>query len=231
MSILQNNQKFKVILWDMAERELAELPAKEDIEVTFSKRFIRRMNRILRADKYGYLRLVDARWKRTVAACVAICIMLSSAMSVKAIREPVIEFIENCYEKFTEFVFGEKQETEQDIPETIETVYVPAYIPEGYKQGSVDDFPQMIYTTWKNEDGNTINFRQVVAFSTNLVIDTETQNYKNILIDNLKVYYLIDGTNTYYQWIYNNYLFSLEFTGEISSEEAIQIISSISEKK
>ncbi len=229
MSVLQKNQNFKAALWALAETELAELPARETLSYTYSKRFLRGMKRILRAEKYGYLKLVNAKWKRTVAACVTVCILLSGAMSVKAIREPVIEFIEYCYEEFTRFVFGENDSSELDVPETIETEYAPTYIPEGYVEVDYQTTPILIVKAWEKLGDNLV-YRQIVANLTNRNIDTETVNYQKLYVDGLEIYYLVDDSHGYYQWIDHNYLFSLDFTGNIEQEEVLKIISSVAEK-
>lgn len=230
MSVLQKNQNFKAALWALAETELAELPARETLSYTYSKHFLRGMKRILRAEKYGYLKLVNAKWKRTVAACVTVCILLSGAMSVKAIREPVIEFIEYCYEEFTRFVFGENNSSELDVPETIETEYAPTYIPEGYTQTSSESHLQVSSITYENSNLEKIIFMQTVVTYINWNFDTETKDYQIIDVNGMEVYYLVDDTHGYYQWFNNNYLFSLDFTGDIKQEEVLRIISSITEK-
>ena len=230
MSVLQKNQNFKAALWALAEIELAELPARETLSYTYSKHFLRGMQRILRAEKYGYLKLVNAKWKRTVAACITVCILLSGAMSVKAIREPVIEFIEYCYEEFTRFVFGENDSSELDVPETIETEYAPTYIPEGYTKTSSESHLQVSSITYENSNQEKIVFMQTIALNTERIFDTETEDYQKLMVDGLEIYYLVDDTHGHYQWIENNYLFSLEFTGNISQEEVLKIIDSLDEK-
>lgn len=229
MSVLQKNQNFKAALWALAETELAELPVRETLSYTYSKHFLRGMKRILRAEKYGYLKLVNAKWKRTVAACVTVCILLSGAMSVKAIREPVIEFIEYCYEEFTRFVFGENDSSELDVPETIETEYAPTYIPEGYVEVNSESYEQLTVTTWQN-GSNIITFKQAVATSANFNFDTETNDYQIIDLNGLQIYYIFEENDQCYQWIYNNYLFIIKVTGTVEQNDIMNIIASVAEK-
>ena len=81
-------------------------------------------------------------------------IAFSCSMTVSAIREPVVEFFTNVYEKLLEMVFDE--EDIATAPNTIETVYSLGTIPDGYviDHFIIDDVATNI--AWKNENGERL---------------------------------------------------------------------------
>ncbi|AEV70083.1 DUF4367 domain-containing protein [Acetivibrio clariflavus] len=113
-------------------RELEALSADYEIEHEFSKRFERRMKKLVRRSKTGnqaggavFLR------RRAVALAAAIVILLATAMSVSAVRAAVFEFITEVYEKFTHIFFNESRSSSDSAGEFI--VRRPSFIPEGFE--------------------------------------------------------------------------------------------------
>ena len=90
-------------------RELEAMPADHEIEHEFSKRFERRMKKLVRRSKTGN-QAGGAVFllRRAVALAAAIVILLAAAMSVSAVRAAVFEFITGAYEKGTHIFFERK---------------------------------------------------------------------------------------------------------------------------
>jgi hypothetical protein len=108
------------------------MPADHEIEHEFSKRFERRMGKLIRRSKTGSPVGAIAFLRRHMVAFVAaIIILFASAMSVSAVRAAVFEFITEVYEKFTHIFFNESRSS-QDAADGF-AIYEPAYIPEGFK--------------------------------------------------------------------------------------------------
>jgi hypothetical protein len=112
--------------------ELEAMPADHEITHEFSKRFERRMGKLVRRGKTGspaggavFLR------RRAVALIATIIILFASAMSVSAVRAAVFEFITEVYEKFTHMFFEESPPSQESSDEFI--VRRPSFIPEGFE--------------------------------------------------------------------------------------------------
>jgi len=113
-------------------RELKALPEEHEIKHEFSKRFERRMRKLVRRSKTGspaggavFLR------RRAVALAAAIVILLATAMSVSAVRAAVFEFITEVYEKFTHMFFEESPPSQESADEFF--IRRPSFIPEGFE--------------------------------------------------------------------------------------------------
>jgi len=113
-------------------RELEAMPADHEIEHEFSKRFERRMGKLIRRGKTGSPVGAIAFLRRHMVAFVAaIIILFASAMSVSAVRAAVFEFITEVYEKFTHMFFEESPPSQESSDEFI--VRRPSFIPEGFE--------------------------------------------------------------------------------------------------
>lgn len=82
----------------------------------FSETFNRKMEKLLRFSQKSYFPYVNTIGKRVAIITIAVVISLSAtAFSVKAIREPVVNFFVNVYEKFSSIVF-QSDESEKTYP-------------------------------------------------------------------------------------------------------------------
>ena len=88
------------------------------------------MDNLIRRSKNPFQRYFNTLGRRVAGIAAAMLIAFSCAMTVKAVREPVVEFFTNIYEKFVEIIFGEDDIAK--APDTIETVYTLGFIPDGY---------------------------------------------------------------------------------------------------
>jgi hypothetical protein len=103
----------------------------------------------------------------------AVFILMSTMVfSVSALREPVIQFFIEVYEKFSTVLFHSHEDALVP-PTALEIIYEPAWLPEGYaaqdEMTVMTDVLQIRYYTNGNE---VFVFRQYVAGS-GVNIDTE----------------------------------------------------------
>lgn len=195
-------------------------------EVTPSPAYIKRMERLIKRQKRSYWKYVNTIGKRIAVIAVAIAITFALSMSVSAVREPVVEFFVNIYEKFVEFFYDEGDIAK--APDTIETVYTLGYVPEGYELESCS--LNELYTTfvWKNDVGEQIVFSQGLLDSYSL-IDNENSNYEIMRVNDITVAFLEKGDIRYYYWNTKNYRFILHMSSDISYDIFDSLINSIIE--
>ena len=99
-------------------------------EVKYSEKYLKYIDRLIKQTKSPFYKYFNTFGKRVAGIAAAMLIAFSCAMTVKAVREPVVEFITNVYEKFVEIIFDEKDIAK--APDTIGTVYTLGMIPNGY---------------------------------------------------------------------------------------------------
>lgn len=153
---------------------------------------------------------------------LAIVISLTATtFGVKAIRESVIKFITETFEKFTAVsVEDEEPVVQNDIVKA-----VPQHIPEGYTLESEVDSGIFYRIIYSNQDENTIDYIQKINFGTIANVNTEDIEYDTININSLEgIKYIKNGVNTVV-FADKNYIYTIY--GHVSFDELIKMAQSI----
>ena len=182
------------------------------------------MNNLIKRSKNPFQRYFNTIGKRVAGIAAAILIVFSCSMTVSAVREPVVEFFTNIYEKFVEIFFEE--DAIAKAPDTIETVYILGTIPGDYviDHFIIDDVATDMI--WRNNDGNRIVFSQGILHGS-FVVDTEETAYDIIERNGKKIAYSEKYGIKSFFWNSTEYEFSLTIPSNISNEEAFVLIESI----
>ena len=138
---------------------------------TFSRRFQRKMQALLRYERRRPFARRAAAAGRAVAA-VLLCVLILNAVligSVEAYRERAYEIVETVTRKFTAFSVKVNENTPPAEFKPIE----PPYVPEGYAvtEKNVSDISQVIL--YSDNDGGHISFTQMILTSGSVLFDTE----------------------------------------------------------
>lgn len=200
------------------------LPSDEELAgITFSKEFEIKMQKLINAQKKVYYYWINTVGKRVAIIITAIIIGLTATtFGVKAIREAVIEFITETFEKFTQIT------VEKDEP-TTPTEFVkikPEYIPDGFEVERDIYTEGLIYSIiYRDSDNRSITYTQQIPDNSGMDADTENSvlktiyinSYEGIVYENKESYTLLFANENYY--------FSI--TSKIDVEELQKIAESI----
>ncbi|MDD2261914.1 MAG: DUF4367 domain-containing protein [Clostridia bacterium] len=207
---------------------LSQIPPDSEIIWTPSEKFELKMKKLIKSSRRGYWHFINTSLKRAAIIVVAILVLLGFSMSIKAIREPVVQFIITIYEKYTNIFFG--NDTELDLPRTIEQKYIITAIPEGYTFLSMEEISLNRKLIWRNKDNEEIIFNQGILYNANMTIDTEDASYEYVMVGTYKAIYLTKWNMQIIIWENGIYKFSINCTTSISYEELIRIAESLSEE-
>lgn len=163
--------------------------------------------------------------KRVAGIAATLLIVFGCSMTVSAVREPIVSFCMNTYEKFTEFFFDASDI--EKAPSTIETVYTLGYVPEGYEISSELVERYRANFVWKNRNGDPIEFKQYTLDGI-LHIDHEQSDIHLIEENGIYIYFKeAYGLKTYY-WSTNEYRFCLKITDDnVATEDGMELIRSV----
>lgn len=214
--------EFKQAFREVMSVEFSHIPTDENsIDYTFSDKFERKMQKLIKAQKKSSWKFTNTAKKR-VAILIAILIaLLATACSVKQIREPIVTFFTETYDSFVEYFF------EGDTVDEITYEYQLTYVPKGFEQTEVDRTATSITTVYENESGDLIDFCQTTTSSTGHFIDTENGETINMDIAGTNVsIYQIDGA-CHVTWIHKTYFFTLTCYGEFDVGMIQQMIASV----
>ena len=215
--------EFKKAFREIVSLEFSHIPTDENsIEYTFSEKFIKKMNKLIKAQKKSYWRFINTTSKRVAIILLSIFTIFSTAFSVKAIREPILNFIKQVYESFTHYSF------EGDTTRTIAKEYIITYIPDGFEQTNKLKNDYSINTTYENPSGDIIEFSQKItekhsgAFKNN-----ENTTISKITVNSIEIelYEWYDIKNAI--WIYDGYHFELNCYGNVDLNTIKEIIQSV----
>ena len=202
------------------------LPSDQELEgVTFSKDFERKMLRLIARQKKSYYYLIDTVGKRVAIILLAIVMSLTATtFGVKAIREAVIEFFTETFEKFTQVTL----ENEAVITEQSFVKVSPQYVPEGYafeSEMETDIIYRIIYRDFNKDPINDIDYTQKINYGTIANANTEDVEYENITINSFDgIKYIKNGINTVV-FADNTYMYTIY--GQVPFEELIKMAESI----
>ena len=200
----------------------------EDMEVEFSKQYEVYMEKLLSGKIPKRRKYFNTVGKRIAACVAAVMIIFGGSMTVKAFREPVVEFFTNAYEKIVEIFFGDDDIA--NAPSEIETVYTLGYVPDGYEMESyfVNNFNTSTTTVFTNNETELIFCQYILG--TKAGLDNEDTNLEYLYIGDMKVLIVDKNETRSLFWNTNEYAFSLDMHIQISEDEWIAIIQSITEK-
>ena len=203
------------------EKWLASYPSDEELArmYTLSPRFERQMARWLSRQRKPYYPYVNKAWKRTLIAATVALLLFAASMSVSAIRQPVVRFMVEVYEKCSSLFYQEKQEIGE------EANYRPTYLPEGFSLISENLLDAVVILRYENAEGKSVVFRQYPLRSYELQINTEGLQYEDILIGAEQgVFYTNKGWNNL-AWNDGSYAFIL--IAEIDKQDMLRIAESV----
>lgn len=216
------NELLKEALITSLEKELETLPSNLKDYYSFSAEFERKMKRLIKKSHIKYVNINKFRIRKSNVAASLIIIIAAASMSVEAIRIPVIKLTEKIYTEFSEILFDNEDNIE--VPETIEDVYVPSYIPEGYTLLEEEDLKLMHFFVYSNEKEQEIMVEQFTV-SVSMAVDTEGITTEDITINEMNgIIYTKRGLTTI---IINDNKYVHLVSGYESREELIKVAESL----
>jgi len=166
---------FREVAKQSSDRMMAELPSEEYLaqQLSFSPGFEQRMQELFANPNPA--RAQKRRVTRVLAIAAAIAILLiSSLMSVSAVRQAVFTFFTELYENHIVAWF-EPDSAELSAPETILEFREPADIPAGYARAVADQADLLYAVSYINAEGTELMFEQTILNSVQYALDIEAE--------------------------------------------------------
>lgn len=193
-------------------------------KIDLGEDYERYMNNLIKRSKNPFQRYFNTVGRRVAGIAAAMLIAFSCSMTVKAVREPVVEFFTGVYEKIVEFFFS--ADSIANAPNTIEKVYTLGYIPDEYILKEYRYLGVCAESVWENQESNTIILTQDILNGI-VTFDYENSNYNIMYVSGFKVAYIDKrGTKMLY-WNSSEYAFTMSVSCELSLEECAILIESL----
>ena len=165
--------------------------------------------------------------RRVVLVAAILTALMAAALTVYAFREPLIKFFTRDAGTHYEFQFVTEQGA--DMPEHLEAVYKPTYLPEGFILKDQAISSAGVGFVWYNHDKDQyITFDQYTVSSIgNSGPNAEGVTTKVQNIRGYEVFCVYDKGAIMYDWIGNGYICSLFCDPGVGEEELQKIFYSI----
>lgn len=213
-----NQELFKQALVEGVNRRLDREIAAYDEDITYSRRHIKNMTRIVNGKTPR-----KPLSPKMIAILVAAAILLASCAIIY--RNEIRGFITDVREFFVKVTFDEGD----NVSQTIEEIYELRYVPEGYELVSQTGY-WIIETIYTDSDGNKIKFIQQPLDNSSFAVDSENDYDKFTNIGGYEIYYRYTNGTYYYIWNDGKYALKLNLTEELPWQELELIINRIKTK-
>lgn len=190
-----------------------------------SYKFNQSMNSLIKKEKTRVWKYINTTGKK-VAVIILVCILFSSfAMSVEAIRTPVVRFVTVIYETFTKIIIDNSPKNSP--PAIINQKLCPSLMIEGYEQTSEHNDVLIYQLRWVNKNNDEIVYQQNTLANYSAIIDTEKSPHEYINIDQGEAIYFKSNDKHSVIWNNESYAFKITCPLSISIDDLIRLANSV----
>lgn len=201
-------------LWLRSFPDGADIPERQ-----FSKRFERRMKRLLREQRRSPRTNQALRTFRRAAAILlaAGALSFSGLMTGEAYREKMVEVIAHVFHDLTEYRFvleesehrhGMEEAGEGPLTELPEMTF--AYIPDGMEKVEDTARDMSRYILYEAEDGSFFELRQdLIIGSYQRILDTEDAVVEEFYVGDSEAVFQMKNDTSIIFWVNDNILYTL----------------------
>ena len=208
-----SKEALKMAMREAVSAEFAHIPTDESaIEYTFSAKLEKKMYKFLKAQKNSYWHFYNTASKRVAIVFAVLLILVTTACSVKEIREPIVNFIKRVYETFVEYSY------EGDTVGIITKKYEIKELPEGFVQTQYLESEASISITYENENGDMVIFYQNITKGASFSWDNEQGKIYSKRIGSLDVEIYESDVVKQAFWIQDGYSFGIACLGTLEME-------------
>lgn len=204
---------------------LDNLPEEKELSYVFSKRFEKKMNKLIKREKRTPFMRMFIRYGERVAIIFLVIVSISfvTTMSVEAYRVRFFEKITEVWEEFTSIIF----KSEEGIHDGKLTPVTPEYLPKDFSviEEDLSDYVNtIIYVSIDNEE---MFYEQRLISHGEILLDTEDIEVKTMEIGDTLINWFNNKEVNQIYWSDDLYIYTL--ISPIDMEEIIKITKSILE--
>ncbi|MED9903332.1 MAG: DUF4367 domain-containing protein [Lachnospiraceae bacterium] len=204
---------------------IQELENQVDTEYEFSRKFERKMKRLIKKEAHPWIGVVKTIMKRVAVFFIGVIgITLIFTMSVEAYRLKFFETIKTIFEDSFMFSYF----TESDINKMAHRE--PTYIPDGYQEIDRTENENYLSVIYENDKGEMLLWDQMLVTdggSMTFDLEYDEEESKVIFGSNATVFLYENGYKSIY-YEYEEYSYMV-VTESLSKDELYRMIESIFE--
>lgn len=221
---------FEQTLVDCVLEEFKDVPAEDQIDMTFSPAFQVKAQELVRKSERNHWSSGKVFLRKVAIVALISAMLLLTACAVRLIWENIIEFF--VKDTGTHFELYFNPDDVANAPRQIETVYFPTYIPDAFEEESYYCSIAAVSGLWNSENGKHIYYSQGLIPPDPLSgqsghINSEEAESNWITINNCQILRIESSEWISYTWVTSEYEFSIMCQKPIEEAELIRIFDSI----
>ncbi|MBQ2580126.1 MAG: DUF4367 domain-containing protein [Ruminococcus sp.] len=191
-------------------------------EHIFSQKHEKKMQRLFKRQRKPYFKLVCTAGRRAVCIAAALVIVSASAMSVKAVRETIFDFITSVFSDHQ--VITADSDSCSGYPSTIKEEYRITKLPEGFEQQYYNKTDTRVDIPYYSTSSRIL-FTQFTKDSFRIIFtdDAKAQEYTDT--DGQKYQIVVTECETVYIWDNGRYVFMV--SGDLDKETMLELCRSV----
>lgn len=217
---MNKNTVFQRALLDSTLEDFSNVPGENELPDNFSPQFEGSCKKLLGKSKSTVVYHVSRTVRRAVLLAAILAASVFTVFAVPEIRENILS-AQISYEYSFDPMLA------VSAPESVETVYLPAHIPQGFTLERKLIHEKWVTCLWRLDDDTYITFDQYpIPKRVNSVLASEDAAYEIIELDGYEVFRIQSSAIKYY-WTDNEYFYTLIFSPNIPEQEHKNVFYSI----
>ena len=209
-------------LREVVSREFADIPQQENkIDYAFSDDFMRRMDKLTKAEKSRFWRMTNTIPKRVAAVFVAIMLIALTACSIPTVRAAVVDFIKETYDNCIRLFTGETGSKK------ISAHYVLTDLPDGFEEISTTETGTRNIVSYQNANGDQIILTQSITEDYAIFLDNENGDLSEINLSGMKVSVYESDDCMVGIWLQDEYAFHLTVYGDYDMDFIMKLVGAV----
>ena len=209
-------------LREVVSREFADIPQQENkIDYAFSDDFMRRMDKLTKAEKSRFWRMTNTIPKRVAAVFVAIMLIALTACSIPTVRAAVVDFIKETYDNCIRLFTGETGSKK------ISAHYVLTDLPDGFEEISTTETGTRNIVSYQKANGDQIILTQSITEDDAIFLDNENGDLSEINLSGMKVSVYESDDCMVAIWLQDQYAFHLTIYGDYDMDFIIKQVGAV----
>lgn len=213
----------KAAISDALKDEMDALPSNKELNEEFptSVEMDKRIEKLISKHKIKTKIRSFIKSNYKTAACFIVIIVLSSAtlLSVEATRNVILNAFVNQFGNYTQIQYEDSTDDEQQMD-----IFMPTYLPEGYKKISEELYGNSALLVYSDESDTEIVLKQRKAEEGTALIDNENTNYTEVDISgNTAFLFKTVKDDNYNVLLWKSRDVVFELTSKINTDELIRM--------
>lgn len=218
---------FNRALREVISGEFSNIPLREvEIPHTFSNGFLRKMDKLTKAEKSTVWRMTSTAPKRIAVIMASLMVILLTACSIPSVRAAVVSFMQETHDTFVRFFTGDT-----GTNQIIEQYFIDIKdLPDGFTEIDVIENAASFVHVYQNNDGDKIILSQSISTDYEIDIDNEHGKLYEIDISGMNVSVYESDDCMVAVWLQAQYAFDLTVYGDYDMDFMMHLIEGVQPK-